>query len=425
MSEPQTPAGDDKTEQDDSPAKPESDTEVHRSDADQSTDERALKVAGRGLAMAALLVALGALALTAWLWSEKIVQGFGESDQPVLDGLVTRLEALEQLLSRQDESLQQMMARISDQRLDERIDARLDADLEAGLAVGLDSRFEPIEQQMGALASALDDHRDHVNEVQSDLSGLQRLVTPMEQRLDDLTGRIDQATGVQRQVDLELALRLDLLEAAALLRFGQSQAELAGDHASAAAAFRRAQSLLQANDDPRLRLTQQRLSAELNALESSDGPDWAQAQVRLAKMADQIDSWPQVGSGSESSSPDLPADSGDEGWWAGVSRSLGRLVEVERRDPLALDAGQVEALREQLQLRLVAAELAIERQDMDAVRRHLQRVDEQIERHFELSHPAVTAARDALETIQSLEPVQPPAELGRALASLIQVLEEL
>ena len=399
-------------------------------DRSGSPSNESSRAAGKGLGVTALIVALIALGLAAWQWSEKAFDD--ADDRPTIADLAPRLADIEQTLASQEQSLQQLGERTSDERLESMVDGRVDSRLNDAFDDGFDNRFDnrldnsldPVKQQIDSLAAEVNGTTELANDLESIVSELQNSVAEGERQREDLSARIDQAAGVQREADQELALRLAVLEAVALLRFGQTQAELSGDYTSAAAAFRRAKSLLESNSDPRLGQSLQRVSAELEALQSSRGPDWAAAQLSLERLADRIDSWPLAPSGNEPTSQDAPTDPGD-GWWAGMKSSLGQLVEVERRDPLELDAEQVNALHEQFRLRLMAAELAIERRDTQSARRHLQNVIERIERHFDGSNSDVIEAQELLEEIQSLQQADPPAGLGRALASLNQVLEAL
>ena len=166
---------------------------------------------------------------------------------------------------------------------------------------------------------------------------------------------------MQREADQELALRLAVLEAVALLRFGQTQAELSGDYNQC----RRGISPRESRCWSRIPIRGwgshcSVFRPSLRRCNLRGDRIGAAAQLSLERLADRIDSWPLAPSGNEPTSPDAPTDPGD-GWWAGMKSSLGQLVEVERRDPLELDAEQVNALHEQFRLRLMAAELAIER----------------------------------------------------------------
>lgn len=440
MSEPKTPTSEGETEQVDSPTIEETESTEPAEDRSDSPSEESSRATGKGLGMTALIIALGALGLAVWQWYEATFDDAGANVRPAIADPAPRLADIEQSLASQEQSLQQLRERTSDERLesmvdgriesrlnedlDDRIDNRTDNRIDDRTDNRIDNRLNPVQQQIDRLAAEVNAMTGLASDLQSIVSELQNSVAEGERQREDLSARIDQAAGVQREADQELALRLAILEAVALLRFGQTQAELSGDYTSAAAAFSRAKSLLESNSDPRLGQSLQRVSVELEALQSSRGPDWAAAQLSLERLADRIESWPLAPTGNQPSSPDAPMDS-ESGWWAGMKSSLGQLVEVERRDPLELDAEQVNALREQLRLRLMAAELAIERRDTQSARRHLQNVNERIERHFDRSNSNVIEAQELLDEIQSLQPAEPPAGLGRALASLNQVLEAL
>ncbi len=293
----------------------------------------------------------------------------------------------------------------------------------------LSDRLERTEQTLEAAAVEREGLIDQLDQAASSRSELSSLVERQARSLDELETELGaqlqelwQQEGQQREVDRELERRLRLLEAASLLRFGQERAELGGDWSAARGAYERAERLVRAVDDPRLGQVRRLLAAEMDSLEAAREPDWARWQVRLTRMADSTSAWPlRTTSEAADPAPDLEADG--SGWLADMRSALGRLFTVSRRDELALPDEVLDSLREQLRLRLVAAELALVRRNLVELGHQLGAALDLMEQWFDDSDADVSEASERLRELQSLQAPQAPDGLGQALRALQSQLD--
>lgn len=295
--------------------------------------------------------------------------------------------------------------------------------LEAGLS-DLSDRLERLEQALEAasgeresLAGRLDQAASSRDELSEQLQRQARDLETLESEVNAQLQELWQQEGQQREVDRELERRLRLLEAASLLRFGQERAELAGDWPAARSAYERAERLVRAVDDPRLGQVRRLLAAEMDSLEAAREPDWERWQVRLNRIAESTPDWPLRARADADQS--LPESDQENGGWLGDMRSaLGRLFTVSRRDELALPEEVLDSLREQLRLRLVAAELALVRRNLLELGHQLGAALDLVERWFDTEDVDVREASEHLGELKSLEGARAPDGLGEALRAL-------
>ncbi|MEN1727416.1 MAG: uroporphyrinogen-III C-methyltransferase [Pseudomonadota bacterium] len=380
------------------------------------------KRSGKGLALLALLLALIALAVVGWQWMSNDSSRSSDSNtaringlQSDLDALANRLEAIEGGQSQANGGWQSADA----------------AQLE---------RLESIEQQLAQLArdrleapepglnqsqvEALVDAR--VSSLDQRLASLTQAQAGIESRIDDQEGTAQPAISpVQQTLDRDLILKLDLLEAAAMLSIGQARLELAGDQLAAIAAYRQANQMLSASPDGRLNQVKQRLAEELLQIESVVQPDWTAAAAQLAQWEQQVQDWPLRPTESAEEGATDSESAEENGWFSGMRSSLGQLVTVERRDGLALDAEVITSLHEQLRLQLASAGLALERRDLETLRLRLDQVGQLIETYFDTENDSVSAVQAELVSLAELELAAPPNGLGQAAATLDQVIDSL
>lgn len=287
---------------------------------------------------------------------------------------------------------------------------------------GLDSTAESLEQAVESIQSAMADLRQALREQGSDGEALARRVADLESGLVAAVERIEAFDGVQREVDRDLARRLNLMEAAALLRIGQERVEMADDMAGAREAYRRAYRLLRELDDARVNRARGQVAQELEALETVVGPDWSALTARLSRAAAAVSEWPMIANGAD-------VDSGPEigdpepGWRARIGSTLAGLIRVRARDAVVLTTEELDAVREQVRLRLAAAELALARRDLADAAHHADQVRDLIERRFDANDAGVARAKTVLSELIDTEATPVPA-LGVALMEINRLLEE-
>ena len=317
---------------------------------------------------------------------------------------------------------------------------RADADPE-GLASAEDlaqlhSSLAEHERRFDDLVSAIDDNAGKIEELSSeqadgrqalreqanDNQSLNRRVAELEANLAEAVDRLEAATGEQRAVDRDLARRLHLMEAGALLRTGQERAELAGDLAAAREAYRRAYRLLRELDDARTNRARGQVAQELETLEAVAGPDWTAMTAQLSRIASEADEWPAIAK-SEEATPITEADEAETGWLSRIGATLAGLVRVRPRDTVPVSGEELDSVREQVRLRLAAAELALARRSLDEAVFQVQQASALIERWFEVDDAGVARVLASLSELTETEAAAVPS-LGAALAEINRLLED-
>lgn len=339
------------------------------------------------------LLAVAALVLALWpIINEK------DAERPV-----DRLQA-------QLENAQEQLQTASDER------AAMQSELDriARSLTALDRQLEEISSAVDATAGARDALSGRLDQFERGLAGL-------ESELGEQLQALWQQEGQIREADRELERFMRLLEAASLLRLGQERAELAADWAGARLAYERAERLLRDVDDPRLGQVRRLLARELADLESLRSPEWERLQARLARLADEAGDWPLRVVNAEVEPP--PDETEPAGWRQEAGQALARLVTVRRRDQIELADDAIDGLREQLRLRLLAAELALVRRDLADLGHQLDRGLDLLERWFDTNDADVAQGKSALQALREVSAPSAPTGLGAALAALSGYLD--
>lgn len=364
----------------------------------------------------ALLFSLLALGLAGWLFYEHY---FDQTVLPAaapetasaqeLSALDGRMDELAERVSELDAQGDQQRQRLLEQQesLAEQVE-RLDTligDLESQLQRQFDQRLDQVEDELGRQARQWSD----------DLAAL-------EGQLGEAVDAWEVRGDEERQVERDLLRHIAMLEAAALLRIGQERAELGADLRGARLAYRRAEQLLDRVDDVRLDRVQRLIAQELEAMERLPGVDLGRALARLDRLARDSREWPTlVGQGAREPVP-RSAEDEPEHWRERLTGAARGLVRVQARDDLGRTQEQFETARDLLQLRLVAAQLALSRRDETSLGLQLSAALELLDEWFDASSDAVAQARAELVELSELsfEPELP--ELGEALNRLQTLL---
>lgn len=359
---------------------------------DKEVPERSRSV----VAWLALILALAAAGLSGWqAW---LVFGDDRSTQigSELDDQRGAIESVRQRLGDISERLGQVESRLDD------LSGRLDSG-------GFDPA--PLREELSAQAGVDDQLRQRVS----------TLSDRLDQAVSDLESRLEQV-GAVRSDRMEDALadarfRLALVEVAGLLRLGQARAELAGDPAGAAAAYRQARSRLQQLDDGRLERLAQLVGRELESLRGIETTDWAGLAGRLSGLEDEAAQWPlAVGaSPAAESGPTGEAPAGEDGWLSGIRKSLGGLVRVTPRESAPLTPAAADSVRERLRLHLASSQAAVARRNVDELASRIERAATLIRSHFDTSVESVSSALETLEEAAAVGS-SPLPDLGSALA---------
>ncbi len=303
-----------------------------------------------------------------------------------------------------------------DQRVSERFSAL------AGRLDELDRALTEVRSEQENLASRLGRAESESREISTSLERQADSLEALENEVGAQLQELWQQEGQQREADREFERRMRLLEAASLLRLGQERAELAADWPASRSAYERAEQLVRAVDDPRLGQVRRLLATELAALESVREPEWERWQVRLSQIADSARQWP-IRNHEHAAESTVEPTSERGGWLGDIRAALGRLVTVSRRDELELPADAVDSLREQLQLRLVAAELALVRRNLVELGHQLRATFDLIDQWFDPDDADVRSATERLRELESIQAPRVPEGLGEALRALQSQLE--
>lgn len=371
---------------------------------------------GGGAAWLALLLAVAALGLSGWL-AYPALTGMTDRGQTDADETRDALHALDRRLDEQAarvEDLQAGIGRDQDRldRMDERLDERLDS--QSGRLGELERTLGRVEERTGVLPERLD-------ELERDLATRIEDGRELRERLEAAIVELDERGDLERRVDRDLRRQVMMLEAASLLRSGQDLAELAGDRQAALRTFRRARSRLEQIEDARLDQVRRSLAREIDELSAASAPDLDAELAVLERLGRDSRDWPlqlpQVG-------PAVADEPAQEGWRERVTGTFRSLVRVQVRDDLGRDEEAFQAAREQLRLRLVAAELALVRRDAGQLQRQLGAAIDLLEEWFDGDAQAVVAARAELARLSELSPRADLPALGTALEQLQSRLAE-
>lgn len=366
-----------------------------------AADERPAARSGRGLAWLAMLLALAACGLAGWQWWQARVaadEGSGPGQE--------RIEALAERVGGVSDQLERFGARIDE------LDGRVS---------GLDDRLSAHE---GSLESIRDELSANADQLADQGSRIESLSSAFEQRFERLAQQIDERPegAAPPSTDVEgLERRLALIEAAALLRLGQSRAQLADDRSGAVAAYRRALDRLEGMTATGFGRLRNLVADELAALESLQLPEWDVAAEQVEALEDGLSDWPRVQAGTPTT-PEVEVEDSDS-WWQGVRRSMSQLVRVSPRDEAALSPAVLEILAERLRLHLLGARIAIERRDAASLSSHLEQARALAERGYDASDPAVQEALATFETVAELPLEVRWPTLGGALDEIERQLD--
>ena len=372
--------------------------------ADQGRDE-APKVAGggRGLAVLALVLVVALGAGGSWVWLQQV--------QPLSRAANNQQARFDQMLARADAAGAQsdeLRARHKD-ALSEMRQSRAD----------MANRLDPLERQLATLVTG---------------------VAKSDERTQALTERVEALAGELTVATAYLGRnRGDWLveEAEHLLTVAMQQAQLAGQPASAAAALDLADQSLRMTDDTGWLPVREAIAAARAALSDVDRPDIGGALVELRQVAQDLAQVPIADApaaldardgGGAADATAVPAGAGDRSGWRTAMREaadqLGAIFVVQRSDtPVQpLRTPQERAfLREQLRLRLLAAEVELLSGQADAFKASLERSRDWLQRYYPADAPAVQAARERLQALEARSFEQALPDLSAPLQRLREI----
>lgn len=358
---------------------------------------------GRGLALLALLLVLALGAAGGWVWLQQIqpLTRVADSQQARFDRMLARADAAgaqsEELRSRHEGALSEMR--------------QLRADVSA--------RLEPLERRLDTLSESVTERAQQAQ--------------ALEQRVENLAGEVTAATAYLGRNRGDWLVE----EAEHLLTVAMQQAQLAGQPDSALAALDLADQSLRMTEDEGWLPVREAIAAARAALSEVERPDVGGAVVELRQVAQDLAQVPitdtpaalsRGAGGEEAKTADSSAGAEGVARWREAMREatdqLGAIFVVQRSDtPVEpLRTPQERAfLREQLRLRLLAAEVELLSGQIDAFKASLERSREWLQRYYPADVPAVQAARERLQALEGRSFEQAMPDLSTPLQRLREI----
>lgn len=349
---------------------------------------------GRGLAIVALLLALGAGAASGWLWWQEY------NKEKTASGIETSVVDLEQ----KQQALEQTI-----DRLGQRLDAAAQQ-VDPG-------EFARLQSHVRELAGELDGMKRQTAGQKSTEAALQGSVRSLEQRLATTESGLASLAANSQNSAVDLAIE----EIDFLLRVASERLQLFADPKAADEALQAADVQIAALKDPLFLSVRQRIADARSALAAVPEIDRVKLSARLSDLQKDIGSL--AFSGDNNASPPSRAQA-DEGWWQSFKRSLASLVTVRRRVPgdrSRLTIADREYLRQGIWLQLESARLALMRRDADAYQASLQRVEATLKQFFDPANSAVKAMQHAVGAMEQIDIAPPMPDISAPWLQLRQL----
>jgi len=271
---------------------------------------------------------------------------------------------------------------------------RKSSQLDSEVASKLD-RIESIGSDSRKLSS---DARDISQDVEARLGKLEaRLVgieaqrQAMESLYQDLAGSRDQWT---------------IAEVEQILLVASQQLQLAANAKAALTALEAADARLAQSDRPQFTELRRVIEQDIERLKSSPLVDVTGIGLKLERVIGGVDALPlAMAVRPNPQSTDSESDSSGRGWRGVLSEfwhNLSSLVRIERVDssaPPLLVPDQSYFLRENLKLRLLSARLDLLARDQQEYKTDLEAARSWLERYFDTASPAVASSVSALDEL--------------------------
>ncbi|MDX1381045.1 MAG: uroporphyrinogen-III C-methyltransferase [Xanthomonadales bacterium] len=331
---------------------------------------------GGGLAALALLLALGALAGSAWLWWQD--RGAAGQAQRRLADETVRLEAADSSLEQRLDRLRQELDAVRAENYGQAL-ARVQAGVEADGA------------RLADLASSVEEQLVVTRSLQAATDALHARLLAAETALERVASPGPDA-----------AANLDLAEIDYLLRLASERLKLFGDVTAADQALAVADTQLAALDNPTWLGVRQDIAAARRALAQVELPDTITVASGLDALQARIPGLPFPGA---TPSAEVAAEPADDSWWARLKSTFGSLVTVRRasEDDTTLSLQDEDYIRQRLWLQLEMAHLALMRRDQRGFTAALARAGDTLDRWFDPATAAVQSARQALDELAVLQ----------------------
>jgi uroporphyrin-3 C-methyltransferase len=344
----------------------------------QTPDEAKPRRGGSAAAGLALLLALAALAGTAWMWWQ---------DQSAI--------------GQEEERLLAEIARLENR--DNSLDEALRALRETVTAQGTGGTSAAVE----ALQARADADRAQLEKAEQAVSEQLALSRSLQQAADALHGRLLAAeaalAGMSVQA-VDAGSELDLAEVDYLLRLAHERLQLFADPPAADRALEVADSHLAALDNPVYLGVRREIATARSALKALQMPDYLQIASGLDAVQNKLPTlpFPQPEAASTASGD---GGDGDGSWWARLKATLAGLVTVRRSslEEQVLSLEDKDYIRQRIWLQLEIAHLALMRREEEDFRRSLERARESVATWFDPADAAVQQVQSDLAALAALE----------------------
>jgi uroporphyrin-III C-methyltransferase len=265
--------------------------------------------------------------------------------------------------------------------------------------------LQELGQRVGRLDTAAEGHADQLADLERQLTGE---LEGMRDRFDSVPGRLSSLESSMASLQGISAGARDawlLAEAEYYLEIANAQLQLARNPERALLALRFADQRIRQLSDPALTGVRRALAEELRAVEALEQPDIEGISLTLASLADAVEALPlQEDPAIPGSDPEPPAADAS-GWdraMASVKAAFSDIVTVRRTDEpvtplLAPDAAYF--LRANLALRLQTARLALLRGEQQVFEQSLVDAAAWLREYYDAESRAV---QSALETLSGL-----------------------
>lgn len=328
----------------------------------------------------AILLALGAAALSVWLWWQE--RGPEPGANPELQA---RLDSLEQAQSRQAADL-----------------AALQSSVEAT------GQRAPNTQ---ALESELAEQQARSRALEQDLEAQASYARTLQQAIESMQARltaVESGLAAQAPARLDAPMQLDLAGVEYLLRLAPERLILFHDIRSADQALEHADARLEGLDNPMHIALRQGIADARQALAETTLPKPVEISARLDSLQARLAGLGFADGQGEAADADTPAaDAAAEGpgWWERLKASLAGLVTVRHAaddTTSRLTFDDKDMLRQGLWMQVEAARLALMRHDQSAWEDALERASRVLERWFDPSSGAYRAVHEEVEALSEL-----------------------
>ncbi|MEX0959134.1 MAG: uroporphyrinogen-III C-methyltransferase [Burkholderiales bacterium] len=271
----------------------------------------------------------------------------------------------------------------------------------ANLQTELAKRVTEIDANSSASRRLAADTRDSVREVQTRLGQLEaRVVETQQQRfaLETLYRELSHSRDEWTLAEIEQ-----------ILLIANQQLQLAGNLKAALMALESADARLARSDRPQLTQLRRVLAQDIERLKAAPHADITGAGLRLENVIRSVDELPLAMDGRPAPST-ARFEEPPAGYWRALLqellsdlRALVRIQNMQDSEPPLLAPEQAFFLRENLKLRMLSARLALLARDEPTFRMDLAAGMELIERFFDTESARVTATLSTLERLAESE----------------------